>query len=301
MTSSAVSPTRWSGENVPFNGGSQEHAALRAAAKLRGCHGNGAETLALAMQHHQAGELQTAAQLYRQVLQEYPDHAETRYRLASICLALGWLTEAVENYQKLLPLAERACRAWRPRNCFRPDSAGWRRRLPVSAKHELEDPYYADAYNNLGLVLVKQGRIDEAVANHRYSLHLKPDNPLAYNNLGNVLRDLGQLDEALDCYREALRLNPGCCGGLSSEGSLTPSRASSRTRPVVFRRLSRLRPDYAKAHSNLGNALRNLGAGRFLSLLSGSMRLEPDYAEAHDDYGRSGGGGRPIEGSPGQL
>src|SRR5438105_1182725 len=43
------------------------------------------------------------------------------------------------------------------------------------------------AHNNLGNVLQVQGRIDEAVAEHRRAVELAPDNP--WNN-SNLLRDL---------------------------------------------------------------------------------------------------------------
>ena len=42
------------------------------------------ETFALALQHHQKNNLQSAEQLYRQVLEAEPDHIESSFRLGSL-------------------------------------------------------------------------------------------------------------------------------------------------------------------------------------------------------------------------
>src|SRR5262249_45471842 len=65
----------------------------------------------------------------------------------------------------------------------------------------------ADAYYNLGIVLSKQRRLEEATAHFQQALHLKPDYVDGHVNLGNVYKDQGQLDEALIAYRTALGLN----------------------------------------------------------------------------------------------
>jgi tetratricopeptide (TPR) repeat protein len=245
-----------------------------------------AETLALAMQYHQAGQLPAAAQLYRQVLQDYPDHADTLYRLASICLALGWFTESAESYQKLLRLTPNTP-ALHADLGIAFAQLGRLEEAAACFRHALSlDPYYAEAYNNLGLVLAQQGRIDEAVANYRQSLHLRPGNALAHNNLGNVLRDRGQLDEALDCYREAVRLHPQYAEAYNNGGIAFAKQGKFEDAASCFQEALRLRPNYAKAHSNLGNALKNLGRLEdSLACYREALRLEPNYAEAHNNLG----------------
>jgi tetratricopeptide (TPR) repeat protein len=245
-----------------------------------------AEMMALASQNHQSGQLELAAQLYRQILQEAPDHAETLFRLAGVCLNLGWFTEAAANYQKVLRLVPNGAAVHGDLGVAlaqlgQLDEAAACLRRAVSL-----DPQYADAHNNLGLVLAKQGRIDEAVTNYRQSLHLKPDNALAYNNLGNVLRDLDQLDEALACYRQALSLNPYYAEAYNNEGIAYAKQGKFEQAAERFEQALQLRPNYAKAHSNLGNALRNLGRlEASLACYREALRLEPDYAEAHNNLG----------------
>jgi len=71
------------------------------------------------------------------------------------------------------------------------------------------DPEQATTYNNLGAaILSNNGDPEEAVANFRQALHLKPDYDNAHLNLATVLTMQDRFDEAISHYREVLRLIP---------------------------------------------------------------------------------------------
>ena len=73
--------------------------------------------------------------------------------------------------------------------------------------------------------MAARGQLDEAIAQYRKALEIKPDYAEAHYNLGIALAGRGQIDEAIDHYRKALEI----------------------------------KPDYAKAHYNLGVALADVG------------------------------------------
>jgi tetratricopeptide (TPR) repeat protein len=64
------------------------------------------------------------------------------------------------------------------------------------------------ARNNLGLILEKQQKPDEAEALYREVLTLNPRDVGALNNLGNLLTTKGLYDDALNCYQTALQVWP---------------------------------------------------------------------------------------------
>ena len=64
-----------------------------------------------------------------------------------------------------------------------------------------------DFFNNLGLCLRAQGRLNEAVAEYRKALELHPAYAPAWSNLGLDLHKLGALDEALAAFNRALALD----------------------------------------------------------------------------------------------
>jgi len=64
------------------------------------------------------------------------------------------------------------------------------------------------AHQNLGALLLDQGKVREAVAHLEESLRLYPDDPGALNNLGLAHSQERNYEAALAGYREALRLLP---------------------------------------------------------------------------------------------
>jgi hypothetical protein len=88
--------------------------------------------------------------------------------------------------------------------------------LPKARSHYRESlrikPDYAEAHNNLALVLMREGRAAEAEAEYRAALKISPDYAEAYNGLGLLLADQGKWDEARVCFGKALELRPGYAG-----------------------------------------------------------------------------------------
>ena len=70
-------------------------------------------------------------------------------------------------------------------------------------------PDYADAHNNLSVILRRRGQFEAAEVSVREALRLKPDYAEALNNLGNVYRDLpggdrqANLQRAIACFEAA--------------------------------------------------------------------------------------------------
>ena len=68
----------------------------------------------------------------------------------------------------------------------------------------------AEAHYNLGVALKEQGKVDEAMAEFRVAIRLKPDYAEAHYNLGKALREQGKPAEAVAELRKARDLvQPG--------------------------------------------------------------------------------------------
>jgi len=63
------------------------------------------------------------------------------------------------------------------------------------------------AYNLYGLILLQQGKPDEAIERYNEALKLKPDFLLPVYNTGNALLEKKQYDQAIAKYKEVLRLD----------------------------------------------------------------------------------------------
>jgi tetratricopeptide (TPR) repeat protein len=51
-------------------------------------------------------------------------------------------------------------------------------------------------------------RLEEAIAQYKTAVHLKPDYADAHNNLGAALASLGRTQEAITEFQAALRIQP---------------------------------------------------------------------------------------------
>jgi tetratricopeptide (TPR) repeat protein len=172
------------------------------------------EALAIAVQHHQAGRLQAAEQVYRQILAVEPALAEAHNNLGVALQDQGKPDEAVACYRRALTLK----------------------------------PGFTEAHNNLGNALKCRGQLDEAIASYRRALELKPEFAQAHYNLGNAFQEQGNLDDAVACYCRALELKPDHAGTHYNLGNALKDQRKLDHALACFRRALELNPDHAEAH-----------------------------------------------------
>lgn len=84
---------------------------------------------------------------------------------------------------------------------------------PAKAEKLLRDALTADlfhgpAHNNLGVLFLEAGQLYEAANEFEWARKLMPGHPDPRLNLGLVLERGGRIDEAIDTYRTALAVAP---------------------------------------------------------------------------------------------
>jgi len=269
---------------------------------------------------HRAGKLQEAAKLYRQVLQEEPNHAGAMLLLAMIAEAKGQKDEA-------MTLAIRSLQ-------IRPDNPSGINFLGNLLRNQgrLEDaleifvgglesfPANHEILNNLGMTLEAMERYQEAEEVYKRVIALKPDLFAPYNNLGNVYRKLRRLPESIQCYEKALSLNPTSPVAWVNLGIVLKESGRYDEAEAVFQKIIKLDPKQSQAHSalaglyrmkgnleqaivayrnavevepnnplllnNLGNVLMDARLYKeCLVCFNRAIRLKPDYALAYSNLG----------------
>jgi tetratricopeptide (TPR) repeat protein len=244
------------------------------------------EALAVAVQHHQAGRLQAAERIYRQILAVEPNHAVAIHLLGVMASQLGRTAEAASCYRRAVELNPAFAEAHNNlgnalKEQGRPEEAMacYRRALELK-------PDFVEPYNNLGALLKEQGKLDEAVACYRRALELRPDFPATHNNLGNALKDQDKLDEAVACYRRALELTPDFAEARYNLANALKDQDKLDEAVACYRRVLELKPDYAEAHNNLGNTLRDQGKpDEAAACARRALQWKPDLVEAHYNLG----------------
>jgi tetratricopeptide (TPR) repeat protein len=147
-------------------------------------------------------------------------------------------------------------------------------------------PGDANAHYNLGLALVQLGRLPEAIQQYHRALRINPDYADAHNDLGIALQQTGKIEEAIAHYEQALRLNPDF---VDAENNLAVTLAREGRVPEAithWEQALRINPDYAEADYNLGLALTGLGKlPEAIEHYEHALRINPDYAEARNNLG----------------
>lgn len=129
----------------------------------------------------------------------------------------------------------------------------------IAALTAFQQTQDATAKFNRAVELQQQGKFDEAAAEYRAALALKPDYPEAQANLGVALARLGKYGEAIAAYEAALKLAPQLTPVLLNLG-IAHYRAGQFAKAIeVFERFLQQRPDVTQARQLYGLSLTALG------------------------------------------
>ena len=169
--------------------------------------------------------------------------------------------------------------AWRQTSYWRTSETLWTHTLGCTSRNAL-------AHLNLGLILQKQGRGDEAIAQWREALDIKPNYAEAHVNLGAVLADRGCVDEGIAHYRMVLSADPEQAEAHNNFGLILQRQKKVDEAIAHWQKALELRPDHAEARYNLANALVAKGrTDEAMTQYREALEVNPDYSEAHTNLG----------------
>lgn len=256
---------------------------------------------------HNAGRLDEAAGLYRQVLETAPDHPVVLNLLGLIAQQKGFHTEAIDFFSKAV--------AQNPQSAEYYFNLAWseeRAGLPAEAeKAYLQalklQPGIKEAHNALGNIYLAEGNPVEACRQYETAAALDPAYAEPRANMARakedaaalaalekqyptdavvpyylalVLRRQGKTTEALAAAKRAEKLLPDeetllLCGELCL--AIDTSAATD-----YFRRALALNPKSVTALINLANV--ETDAGKAEAMYKKALDLEPDNIEAHINH-----------------
>ncbi len=137
-----------------------------------------------------------------------------------------------------------------------------------------------------GLAHHQAGRLPQAEACYRKILAAEPRDVNALHLLGVLARQTGQYSAAVELISMAVALND-CVPELHSNlGNALMDLGRTEEAEASYRRALALKPDYAAAHNNLGNVLQGRGEHEAAeACYRRVLALEPSYTETNDNLG----------------
>ena len=116
------------------------------------------------------------------------------------------------------------------------------------------NPKYAVAWHNLGRADALSGRPDEAVLDYSKAIDLLPDFASAYNGRGFVRFRAGKYELALKDYEKAIELAPYFADAYNNRGNLRVRQGRIADAIRDFDEAARLKPDFAAAFADRATA-----------------------------------------------
>ena len=209
-------------------------------------------TLNAAVEHHQAGRLEEAEKLYRQVLQTDKDHPAALHSLGLIAHQRGKDDIAIDLISKAI----------------------------------VGNPHIARFHNSLGLVLEACGKLEQAIEAYQQAILLNSDYAEAYNNIGIALQSLGRYEAAVDSCSTAVQLAPGFAHAHNALGFCLEMQGKYEEAAKSYAKAIELKDDFAEAYNHLGVVFSSLGRyDEAIENFSQALDIEPNYAEARNNLG----------------
>ena len=196
------------------------------------------------------GRPEAIAERYRQALRVDSTDLSTHEHLAGLLHGQGQYEEALKAYTAIIDLA----------------------------------PENVSAYVNMGELLYRLKRYDEATKTLKQALSLESDprrTPEIHYLIGLTMQAMGRLDAAAASYEQALEAEPNYPIALNALGALRLAQQRYREALTIFQTLVEIEPGNAKFYSGLGVTLYNLNRiDEALESFDQALALDPHLTEA---------------------
>ena len=177
-----------------------------------------------AFELHKNGNLEEAKKMYEDILKKTPNDFNCLHHL-------GLIAKNNKEYLSAIELISRAITI---------------------------NPNSASAHFNLGNILQKINRTNDAIASFDKAINIKPDHEL-YLLRGNALHEVKRLDEALASYDEALKLKADDFMAFSNRGLILVELNKIEEGITEYNKAIQINSNFLVARYNRGLALKLLG------------------------------------------
>jgi len=144
----------------------------------------------------------------------------------------------------ILTIAVLSWRAWIQTSYWRDSETLFTHALAVTSNNDV-------AENNLGIVFLRNGKLDDAISLLQAAVDLRPDNSPAHENLAKALLQKGQVADALVHYRKLLELQPDNIEVHNIVGTVLIQQGHIREGVEEWQKVLAIQPDNGNAMSNL--------------------------------------------------
>src|ERR1700757_1277712 len=135
-------------------------------------------------------------------------------------------------------------RGWMQTSYWRDSETLFTHALAVTTNNDV-------ALNNLGIIFLDKGQLDEAISKLQAAIDLRPENAPAHDNLAKALLRKGRVAEAMVPYRKFLELDPANVEARNTLGTALIQQGRVRQAIDQWQEALAIEPENGNATSNL--------------------------------------------------
>ena len=276
---------------------------------------------------HREGKLSDAERLYRAILQSQPAHPDANHNLGVLAVSVNKVDAALPLFKTALEANPKIEQFWlsyidalikgqqfeNAKQVFEqaktqgvaeekldvledhlalivqaPKSklAEQKRRKKKSRRQNVKGINPSQKQLSTLLEYYQNGRFNDT-ENLAMSLTQEfPKHPFAWKVLGAVLNQLGRIPESVVAKKKVVKLAPNEAEAHSDLGNTLKELGRLDEAEASYNQAIALKPDFAEAHSNLGITLQELSRlEEAEASYNQAIALKPDFAEAHSNLG----------------
>lgn len=230
-----------------------------------------------AVEHHRAGRLDLADDIYSFICNAESNHGQVFYLRGLIAQDKGHFDNALEHFKTALqrgaPQGDVHFQLARTYAFLgEPEAALSQYRTVLELA-----PNHVDALCNAANILGQLGKQQEALANYQAALQIAPDNPVIHYNLGTLYLRRLQPEKARACFESATKLRPDYATAWNSLGVAFNEMGELDQAERHFKQANELAPDFHEPLFNLHGI--HLDQGKIqesLRSLTAATHIAPD-------------------------
>ena len=278
------------------------------------------EIFNLAVQNHKGKNLNSAIDLYNEVLKINPSNKDAHNNLGTLFQALGdnqkaksYYEKAIElnpafdlahnnlgalldklgNNQKAIGYFEKAIEinpAFTDAHVNLGNSfeklKEYRKAINCYEKAIEIDPTYAITHFNLGTIYSKLKDFHKAINCYEKAIEIDPVFVAAHNNLGVVFKVTGKSDKAINCYEKAIEIDPTSKDVHNNLGSIFFELRKYQKAISCYEKVIEIDPVFVAAHNNLGASFMATGENeKAISCFEKAIEIDPTFSAAYNSFG----------------
>jgi tetratricopeptide (TPR) repeat protein len=148
------------------------------------------------------------------------------------------------GFAAVLIVGALSCCAWLQTSYWRNSETLFTHALAVTSNNDV-------ALNNLGIIFLDKGQLDDAISKLQAAIDLRPENAPAHDNLAKALLKKGQVAEAMVHYRKFLEIEPENVEARNTLGTALIQQGHVKEAIDQWQDALALQPDNGNAASNL--------------------------------------------------